>query len=125
MITESLHYDKLFPANLLSAGCDDNLKSCILNGERLSCPARNVVHLMTSDVNKWRDVTQNLRHPLFYLHFLRQTLNGICDKQIITWGFGYRPQYQPSTIISPRAKALGLIMGSQVDTSGGNQNAMR
>ena len=20
---------------------------------------------------------------------------GICDKQIITWGFGYRPQYQP------------------------------
>ena len=47
-----------------------------------------------------------------------------CDKQI-TWGFGYRPQYQPSTIISPRAKALRLIMGSQVDTLGGNQNTMR
>ena len=42
--------------------------------------------------------------------------NGICDKQIITWGFVYRPQYQPSTIINPQAKALGLIMGSRVDT---------
>ena len=103
--------------------------SCILNGERLSCPACNVIHLMTSDVNKWRDVTQNLRHSSVTLTFLRQTalkkLNGICDKQIITWGFGYRPQYQPSTIISPRAKALWLIMGSRVDTSGDNQNAMR
>ena len=36
--------------------------SRILNGERLSCPAHNVDHLMTSDVNKWRDVTQKLRH---------------------------------------------------------------
>ena len=43
----------------------------------------------------------------------------------LTWSFGYSPQYQPSTNISPRAKALGLIMGSQVDTSGDNQNAMR
>ena len=54
--------DKLFPANWLSACHDDNRKSCALNAERLSCPARNVYHLMTSDVNKWLVVTQNLRH---------------------------------------------------------------
>ena len=41
---------------------DDSRKSCILNGDRLSCPARNVDLLMTSDVNKGRDVTQKLRH---------------------------------------------------------------
>ena len=34
--------DKLFPANLLSACRDDNRKSCILNGHRLSCPAQDV-----------------------------------------------------------------------------------
>ena len=38
---------------------------------------------------------------------------------IISQGFGYHHQYQPS------AKALWLIMGSRVDTSGGNQNAVR
>ena len=48
-----------------------------------------------------------------------------CVIPIISQGFGYRPQYQPSTIISPLAKALRLIMGSQVDTSGDYQNAMR
>ena len=36
---------------------------------------------------------------LFYLHFYVKRVeiviwNIICDKQIITWGFGYRPQYQ-------------------------------
>ena len=42
-ITQSLHiWDKLFPANWLSACCDDNRKPCILNGERLSCLARDV-----------------------------------------------------------------------------------
>ena len=71
MITQGLH--KLFPTNWLSACNDDNGKSCILNGERLSCPARNVDHLMTSDVNKWRDVTQNLRHSCVLLTFVRQT----------------------------------------------------
>ena len=84
---------------------------------------------MTSEVNKWRDVTQKIRHSSVLLTFLTpkalKQSNGICDKQIITWGFGYRPQYQPSTIISPRAKALGLIMGFRVDTLGDNQNAMR
>ena len=44
--------DKLFSANWLSACHDDNQKSGILNGDRLSC-----------------------------------------DKQIISQGFGYRPQY--------------------------------
>ena len=38
-----------------------------LKGESLSCPARNVDHLMTSDVNKWRDVTPNLRHSCVLL----------------------------------------------------------
>ena len=33
------------------------------------------------------------------------------------------PMYQPSTIISPRAKALGLIMGSRVDTAGNIQKS--
>ena len=33
-------------------------------------PARNVDHLMTSDVNKWRDVTQNVRHSSVLLTFL-------------------------------------------------------
>ena len=32
----------------------------------------------------------------------------------ITWGLGYIPQYQPSSIISPKTKVLVLIMGSQV-----------
>ena len=54
--------DKLFPANWSSVCHDDNRKSYILNGEGLSCPALNVDHLMTSDVNKWRDVTQNVHH---------------------------------------------------------------
>ena len=75
-IIQSLHIvhvcDKLFSANWLSALHDDNQKSCILNGERLSCPARNVDHLTTSDVNKWRDVTQNVRHSSVLLTFLRQ-----------------------------------------------------
>ena len=48
--------------------------------------------------------------------FVRQTREKqwivICDKLIISRGFGYRPQYQHSTIISHPAKALGLIMGS-------------
>ena len=89
--------------------------------------ARNVDHSMTSDVNKWRNVTQKLRHSSVLLTFFntKRVENSICDKQIITKGFGYRPQYQPSTIISPRAKALGLIMGSRVDTLGDNRNAMR
>ena len=43
--------------------------TCILNGERLSCPASNLVHLMTSDVNKWCDVTQNLRLSSVLLTF--------------------------------------------------------
>ena len=37
-------------------------------------PAHNVDHLMTSDVNKWRDVTQKLRHSSFFTYiFVRQT----------------------------------------------------
>ena len=40
------------------------------NGESMSCPARNVVHLMTSDVNNWRDVTQNVPHSIVLLTFL-------------------------------------------------------
>ena len=48
---------------------------------------------------------------------------GICDKHIslITWVSGYSPQYQPSSIINPLDKALGLITWSWVDTSGNNQ----
>ena len=33
----------------------------------------NVDHLMTSDVNKWCDVTQNLHDSYVLLTFLRQT----------------------------------------------------
>ena len=44
--------DKHFPANWLPACHDDNWKSCILNGDRLSCQAQDVVHLSTSDANK-------------------------------------------------------------------------
>ena len=42
----------------------------MLNGERLSCLARNVGHLMTPDVNKWCDVTQNVRNSSVLLTFL-------------------------------------------------------
>ena len=62
--------DKLFLANWLSARGDDNQNSCILNGEMLSCLAHNVDHLMTSDVNKWRGVSQNVRHSSVLLTFL-------------------------------------------------------
>ena len=52
---------------------------------------------------------------LFYLYFCtsnsRKQWIEICDKHIMTWGFGLSPQYQPLTVISPWAKALGLIMG--------------
>ena len=34
----------LFPANWLSACHDDNWKSCLLKGERLSYPAREADH---------------------------------------------------------------------------------
>ena len=37
----------------------------------------------------------------------------------------FRALYQPSTIISPRAKALGLIRGSRIDRSGENQIVMQ
>ena len=52
------------------------LKSCnISNRERVSCqtracPARDVDYFMTSDVNKWRDITQNLRQSSVLLTFL-------------------------------------------------------
>ena len=62
--------DKLFPANWLSVPHDDNGKSCILKGERLSCPALNVDHLMTSDVNKWHDLTQNVSLSSVLLTFM-------------------------------------------------------
>ena len=42
-----------------------------LNGERLSCPAQNFDHLMTSDVNKWRDITQNSSVLLTFLYVKR------------------------------------------------------
>ena len=53
----------------------------------------------------------------------------VCDKQVITWHFVYRPLYQLETPLSARdnwvsGKALVLIMGSRVDKSGDNQNAM-
>ena len=44
-------------------------------------------------------------------------------QQIITWHFVYGPLYQPLTIFSPRAKALRLIIWSQVNKSGVYQNA--
>ena len=64
---------------------------------------------------------------MFYLHFcMSKPQIGVNNKQIISQSIGYRPQYKPSTIISPRAiKVLWLIMGSRVDTSGNNQNAVR
>ena len=43
-------------------------------------------------------------------------------KCITTQGFGYSPQHHSMTIINHLAKALGLIIESQVDTSGDNQN---
>ena len=68
-------------------------------------------------------------NPLFHLHFCTSnTLKWricICDKQSITCCFGYCYQYQHSTTINPRAKALGLIMWSRVDTLGDSQNAVR
>ena len=43
-------------------------------------------------------------NPMFYLHFCTsnalQQLIGICDKKIISMGFGYRPKYQPVTPLS-------------------------
>ena len=61
-------HDRLFPANWLSAHRDDNRKSCILNGDRFSCPVRNVNRLMSSYENKWRDVTQNVCHSSVYTY---------------------------------------------------------
>ena len=54
-------FNKLFPANWLSACHDDNLiKLEVMYSEwreELSCPSRDVDHWMASDVNKWRDLT--------------------------------------------------------------------
>ena len=46
-------------------------------------------------------------------------------KQIISRGFGYHPQYQPSTVISRRTLDLWLRMGSWVDTLGNGQTGGR
>ena len=57
LVTQSLHICyKLFPNKWLSAGLADNLKSRILNGKRLSCLTRDVVHLMMSYTNKWHEL---------------------------------------------------------------------
>ena len=45
---------------------------------------------------------------------------GICDKQIISQGFGYHPQYQTLTITNSQADSC--VLG---DNSGDNQNATR
>ena len=45
----------------------------------------------------------------------------VCDRHIITAGFGYNPQIQPSTFISPGVKALRLIMRFCVDILDNNQ----
>ena len=42
----------------------------------------------------------------------------------ITWGSGYSPQYQPSSIISARTKALVQIMGSRVVILDNNKNKL-
>ena len=44
----------------------DDRKSCIMNGEQ----AREVDHLLTRDVNMWRDVLQSLRQSYVLLTFL-------------------------------------------------------
>ena len=48
----------------------EEMQSCILNIERLSCLARDIDHQMTSDVNKWRDTTQSLLPSSVLLTFL-------------------------------------------------------
>ena len=58
-----------FPQTGYQPAMTDNPKSCILNGERLSCPALDVDHPMKSDINKWRDVTKSLRQPYVLLIF--------------------------------------------------------
>ena len=44
-----------------------------------------------------------------------------CDKQIITWGFWLSPAVSTLDHYQPSSYALGLIMGSRVDTAGDNQ----
>lgn len=50
---------------------------------------------------------------LFYVFNQNCLCFSICNKQIITWDFGHRPEHQTSTtcIISHRAKALGFDNG--------------
>ena len=45
-------------------------------------------------------------------------------KQIITWCFGHRPKYQPSTIITSKVYALRLTLHSWVDVACDNQNTI-
>ena len=110
----------------------DNRKSCNLNRERLSClGVMFVCHSMTSF--EWYCLRLRALHgqiSLFWFENKNYDFNENSSNyglkyvinRIITLGFGHCPQYQPSTIISPRAKALGLIMKSRVDTVGDNQN---
>ena len=63
------------------------------------CGIRNVMELKCSwQVSLTTNLFLNIKEPLCF-----------------------RALYQPSTIISPRAKALGLIRGSRIDKSGDNQ----
>jgi hypothetical protein len=44
-----------------------------------------------------------------YLFFIYFSYGWICDKQIITWHFPYRPWYHPETPISAQGDSRGLI----------------
>ena len=59
-----------FPPTGYQPAMTDNRKSCILNGESLSCPAPGIDHLMMSDVNKWRNIMQSLCQSYVLLTFL-------------------------------------------------------
>ena len=78
---------------------------------------------MMSDVNKWRDVTQNLRQCYVLLTFLY-----VKRVKTLNWNVINRLSHMVLVItlsINPQPYSSQVDIGSRVDTSGDNQNAVR
>ena len=57
---------------------------------RLSCPARDVDHKMTSDANTWRDVTQSLRQILCFTYIFARQMRENSELEYVINRLSYR-----------------------------------
>ena len=67
----------------------------------------NLRRLLPVTVGEEEEITRNHKITIISPKSPKMNRKSPLYFEIISWRFGYRPQYQPSTIISPQAKALG------------------